>query len=75
MKVSTLKELVAAIPDEFNDKKVYVSRDEEGNGFKPLAYVAESLIKDFGYDLEFFEENYHSEEERENFELAVVLWP
>ena len=75
MKVSTLKELVKAIPDDMNDAVVYVSTDEEGNGFNPLYSVDMTSVADYGDgELSFYNPDYHGEDD-EDFVSAVVLWP
>lgn len=74
MKVSTLKEIVRAIPDELNDSLVYVSSDEEGNSYRTPHFIQNEKVIENGWDLEFYEEGYHDKDQLDEFSDAVVIW-
>lgn len=47
MKTLTIKELIAYLEQIGGDKKVYISRDEEGNGFGTILKKSIEINKDY----------------------------
>lgn len=72
MKKSELIELLLAIDD---DPDVFVSTDEEGNGFSSLCAVEDSMIYQEGYEINVVHPDDIAGYDEDELERAIVLWP
>lgn len=72
--VGELRKLLDGQPD---DKPVVLSKDIEGNGYSPLAYVEDALYEATStYSGEiYFPEDGEEDEDYHNVERVVVLFP
>jgi hypothetical protein len=70
--VGTLRTLLVDLPD---DVPIYLSKDEEGNGFKRLYDVDVCKYSDDGYDGHPIHPDDLDEYDPEYLIDAVVLWP
>ena len=72
MKVENLITQLEKIP---GDTEVWVSRDEEGNGFNPLTEVNFTKVWRHGkWEFDFLEED-ESDYPQDQLQDLVVLWP
>lgn len=70
-----VKELIESFEPGDMEKEVVMSKDGEGNGFSPLADVAEGLyVADSTWSGQVFNED-EKEEAGEDAKDVIVLWP
>lgn len=72
MKLKTLKKMLNALPKEFDEKNVVMSRDAEGNGYSGLAQVDVTAMKRDG---SHFEMVWNEDGETQPEPNTVILWP
>lgn len=77
----TVKDLITILKSiENKDRVIILSRDEEGNGFAPLAELWASAYKDGDVGIEELtqkleEQGYSEEDVIKNGQPCVVFWP
>lgn len=88
MNVKELKELLNNLDESYDDAKVIISKDSEGNRFSPFSDITEDALylkedswegeiycKDSYKDTQEEREEWESFLEDEDYEKAIVLWP
>ena len=82
----TVKELKELLKDEPDDREVYLSQDEEGNGFKPFSGFSHSIFDednemmyDPSWEFDQVDCDFETEEEWEEYKktakISLVIWP
>lgn len=72
MNIGELKRKIGTLPDE---TEVFISRDEEGNGFKSLAFVEGEFIYKDGREVDVVHPDDVEEYRSDNLFIGLVLWP
>ena len=78
----TVKELIELLKDMPQDSTIYISRDQEGNGFHALNNCDTGKIQEQDWCLDSYYSDQHSDgdcclgpSERDKMIPIVVLWP